>query len=98
MISRICLILMWLTFHGTDAPSWPGISFFEARAYSYNDKGYGAPPIIKDGKLHLSVINTNGTLLATNQVRHLLAAATGDHPEHLAVGRDSCVHGLGLEV
>jgi len=86
MVSRICLVVMWLTFHGTAAPSWPGVSFFEVRAYSYNAKGYDAPPIIKDGKLHPSVINTNGALLATNQVRHLLAAVTGDHPDHLAAG------------
>jgi len=75
---------MWLTCCGTAAPSWPGVSFFEVRAYSYNAKGYAKPPIVKDGTLDTSVINTNGALLATNQVRHLLAAVTGEHPPHPA--------------
>jgi hypothetical protein len=77
---------MCLTFHGIAAPSWPGISFFEVRAYSYNAEGYGRPPIIKDAKLHPSVINTNGALLSINQVKDLLAAVTGDHPGHAAAG------------
>jgi hypothetical protein len=87
MIARICTILMWLTLCASAVPpTWPAASFSEVRAYSYNATGYKAPPIIKDGKLHATTINTNGTLLATNQVKHLLAAITGEHFEHPVAG------------
>jgi len=83
MIARICFILMWLTFCAPAAPSWPRVSFSQVRAYSYNAKGAGSLPIIKDGRLNATVINTNGAPLATNQVRQLLAAITGEHSSHL---------------
>ncbi len=83
MIARICFVLVWLTFCAPAAPSWPRVSFSEVRGYSYNTKGYGPQPIIKDGKLNATVINTNGAVLVTNQVRHLLAAITGEHSPHL---------------
>ena len=58
----------------------------EVRAYSYGAKAGSRDAIIEDGKLNPSVINTNGALLATNQVKRLLAAVTGDHPQHYAAG------------
>jgi hypothetical protein len=74
---------MWLASCAHAATPWPTVSFSEVRAYSYNVTGNGPQPIIKDGKLNATVINTDGAPLATNQVSRLLAAITGEHTPHL---------------
>jgi hypothetical protein len=65
------------------APSWPAAPYVEVRAYAYNLRGDSAPPIMNGaGVLHRSVVNRKGARLSANQVLRLLAAITGEHPDH----------------
>jgi hypothetical protein len=78
------------------ASSWPGVSYTEVRAYSFNRKGAPEPidectgrqlmyaPLLNCHKaLGPSVINKAGAPLTSAQVRRLLDAVTRDHHEHL---------------
>jgi hypothetical protein len=62
------------------APHWPSASYVEVRAYAYNSEGDLNRPILKNGRLDLSVVNRRGMILTQQQVSRLVAAVTGKRP------------------
>ncbi len=62
--------------------AWPGGDYPEVRAFAYNLKGDGQQAIIENGKLSKTATSKTGVLLTPKQVRRLIAAVTGKHPEH----------------
>ena len=64
MITRIMAIFSVSVFYAISAP-WPGVSYSEVRAYSYNTNGLMESSILIKGKLADSVMNKEGTILST---------------------------------
>ena len=81
LIATIALIC---TAPGFAAEEWPGVKFAEVRAYAWPDDGKHVEEdvILKDMALKEGVINKDGAELSTEQVKTLLAAVTGKHPEY----------------
>lgn len=61
---------------------WPGVAYAEVRAYAWPDDKITEAVILPDKSLKPGVINKDGALLTAEQVKKLLAAVTGKHPEH----------------
>jgi hypothetical protein len=66
----------------TAVASWPECEYKSVRAFAYNRKGDLFRPIIKNGRFDSSVVNPIGAVLNDEQVKRLIAAVTGKHPEH----------------
>jgi hypothetical protein len=62
------------------AAEWPGVSYSEVRAYTYNKRGTVDAPIISHGGLSPSVINESGVALTAPQARHLVRAVNHPNP------------------
>ena len=69
------------------AINWPGVSYSEVRGYLYNLDGDAAVPLLQEGNLHSSIVNTNGVKLTKKQAQQLLDAIIQPHPQH---GRAKC--------
>ena len=61
---------------------WPAIRYGEVRGYIYNLDGQTGVPIVKNGRLDNSVLNSNGARLTASQVERLLNAVAQPHPKH----------------
>ena len=72
-MNRAVLLFLFSTFTLFADEQWPGVPFAEVRAYYYQVNG-GEEPIIKDGKLHSSVVNKEGALLNATQTKRLIEA------------------------
>lgn len=73
--------------------SWPNTSYAEVRAYVYNPNNVLIEEmkkthtvnfsIVQNGKLAPTVVNKAGAVLNPDQVRRLLRAINGKHPDHI---------------
>ena len=79
----ICLgILLLSAFNLFAKAPWPGVEYSEVRAYAWpNDKDTRAV-ILPGIKLKPGAINQDGAVITADQTKRLLAAVTGNYPEH----------------
>lgn len=82
-LQRIFLFLHFSTLSliAADKP-WPGVEYTEVRAYAWPKEA--RTPLVKkdDMSLQPGMLNPQGALLTADQVKRLLAAVTGKHPEY----------------
>ena len=61
---------------------WPGVPYKQVRGYVYNPDGQHGTPLLDQGRLHPSVIGTNGVRLMPEQIERLLGAVARPHAKH----------------
>ena len=59
---------------------WPGVPYSEVRGYFYNLDGAPGAPILQNGHLHETVVDTNGARLTQQQIEQLLDAVARPQP------------------
>jgi len=93
-MTRALLFLVCATLPLLADKPWPPVQYAEVRAYYYNVRGEDAAPIVKDGKLHATVVNKEGIIVLPAQMKALLAILNTKKLESL---RPACYyprHGL----
>jgi hypothetical protein len=73
---------------------WPAVKYAEARAYYYNEKGEAAAPLVKDGKLHPTVVNRGGTEVPPALLKSLLEILNSKKFESLGPACYTPRHGV----
>lgn len=74
----LTLTALWLLA----GKEWPGVAFTEVRAYAWPNDETTQAVILPDMSLKPGVINKEGALLTPEQVKKLVAAVTGKHPDY----------------
>ena len=75
-----CTRIRCLPTSSSGSVRWPPPSYAEVRLYRYNVEGHGPVRIFEQGRFSESVVGS--VALNREQIRRLLAATTGAHPEH----------------
>jgi len=93
-MKRICifaaLAMVGLTrVVSAQSTNWPPAGYVEVRAYLYNMEGEGAPPILKEGRLHETVWNPKGARLSEAQIATVQKAVAEYHPA-IPMGPANC--------
>ena len=86
-------LAVFLLIASSARAAWPNVEFTEVRGYVYNSKNELIQQlktgravnmgIVQNGTLAPTVVNKSGALLNSDQVRRLLGAVNGKHPDHI---------------